>query len=85
MYKRLRILCTVLSAIFLAAILPASSIFDWLGFIVCAAGAALFFLLMLFFKQSQENQESPSTPKSSNDFFHPDTNTNDNTPTSSND
>ena len=57
MYKKLRIACTVIATLFLVAIVPAGSIFDFMGFAVCGVGAGLFFLLMLYFKQSQLFQE----------------------------
>ena len=57
MYKKLRIACTVIATLFLVAIVPAGSIFDFMGFAVCGVGAGLFFVLMLYFKQSQLFQE----------------------------
>ena len=71
MNKHLRITFTVLSAVFLAALLPASMIWQGLGFIICGVGALFFFVLMLFFKQSQEIQESKKQPKQPT-FFSPD-------------
>ena len=58
MYKKLRIIFTVLSAICIAAALPLGTFFDWIGFITAAIGGGLFFILMLLCKQSQEQEEA---------------------------
>jgi hypothetical protein len=66
MYKTLRIICCIISALTLAACV---FIFIYLGFIwgiVSLFVAAAFFGLMLLFKNLQEQQEqklNPSAPK----------------------
>lgn len=57
MYKYLRIIFTILSAICIAAAIPLGIFFDFPGVIGAAAGALLFFVLMLLCKQSQEFAE----------------------------
>lgn len=57
MFFRLRIIFTVISAVFVAAVLPVGA---WLGFIpaiACAAAAATCYVLMLLFKQEQLKRE----------------------------
>ncbi|MBQ7770077.1 MAG: hypothetical protein IJ373_02705 [Clostridia bacterium] len=58
MYKNLRIIFTILSAICLAAAIPLGIFFDFVGIISAALGAGIFFVLMLLCKQSQEFAES---------------------------
>ncbi|MBQ8446542.1 MAG: hypothetical protein IJX31_02050 [Clostridia bacterium] len=58
MYKNLRIIFTILSAICLAAAIPLGIFFDFVGIISAALGAGIFFVLMLLFKQSQEFAEA---------------------------
>ena len=70
MFKNLRIIFTVVCAIFLALILPAGILFDFLGIGVCFFGALLSFGLMLVFKQEQERKEDASTPQEPS-FFEP--------------
>ena len=55
--KRLRIACTIISALFLVALLPVTAIFGftWAG--VCIVGAGIFYLLMTYFKSKQEENE----------------------------
>ena len=78
MFKTLRIVFTIISAAFLVAILPSSTFWDWVGVIICIAGAALFWILMLLCKNAQEKQENKDKPAPA-DFFHPnEMNTNEN-------
>lgn len=70
MLKTLRIVFTIIAAAFLVAILPASTFWDWVGVIICIAGAALFWILMLLCKSAQEKQEHKDDP-TPGDFFHP--------------
>lgn len=70
MLKKLRIIFTIIAAAFLVAILPASTFWDWVGVIICIAGAALFWILMLLCKDAQEKQENKSQPPTG-DFFNP--------------
>ncbi len=54
MYKNLRIIFTILSAICLAAAIPLGIFFDYVGIVSTLLGAGIFFMLMLLCKQSQE-------------------------------
>ena len=65
----LRIIFTILSALCLAAILPAGT-FGGLPYVfICAGGAGIFFLLMLLCKRVQESkQPKEKTP----DFLNSD-------------
>lgn len=73
MYKNLRIIFTVLSAICLTAAIPLGIFFDFVDLIGALLGAGIFFLLMLLCKQSQEFAEakqgklSKSNPSDGND------------------
>ncbi len=58
MYKNLRIVFTILSAVCLAAAIPLGIFFDFVGIISAALGAGIFFVLMLLCKQSQEFAEA---------------------------
>ncbi len=58
MYKNLRIIFTILSAVCLAAAIPLGIFFDFVGIISAALGAGIFFVLMLLCKQSQEFAET---------------------------
>lgn len=49
----LQIVCTIVSAILIAAILPVGSIFGWSWAGACGFVAAFFACLMLFFKRMQ--------------------------------
>ena len=57
MYKNLRIVFTILSALCLAAAIPLGIFFDYVGIISALLGAGIFFVLMLLCKQSQEFAE----------------------------
>ena len=57
MYKNLRIVFTILSAICLAAAIPLGIFFGYAGWIGALIGAGIFFFLMLLCKQSQEFAE----------------------------
>ena len=69
----LQIAFTIISAIFLAAILPIGAFLGWTQAITCAALAALFFIAMLFCKQAhlarhpQETQETPNDEQPNDD------------------
>lgn len=76
--KILRIAFTIVSAIFIAAVIPVGALYSWTAAIVCGIGAFLFFGLMLLCKQRQEENErlprhndfagtSPETEKKDND------------------
>ena len=56
--KTLRIIFTVISAIFVASVIPVGAIYSWLAAGICAVGAFLFFGLMLLCKQKQEEIEA---------------------------
>lgn len=55
--KQLRIICTIISALLVAFVLPAAAIWNWTIALCFAAGAVFFYLLMLLFKQKQEEKE----------------------------
>ena len=55
--KNLRIICTIISALFIAAVLPIGAILSWVWAGVCAVGAFIFYFFMLFCKQKQEETE----------------------------
>ena len=57
MYKNLRILFTILSAICVAAVLPVGAFLDFTWAIVTALAAFLFYLIMIVCKHAQEAQE----------------------------
>ena len=57
MYKNLRIVFTILSAICLAVSIPLGIFFGYAGWIGALIGAGIFFFIMLLFKQSQETNE----------------------------
>ena len=57
MYKNLRIVFTILSAICLAVSIPLGIFFGYAGWIGALLGAGIFFILMLLCKQSQEFAE----------------------------
>lgn len=63
MYKNLRIIFTILSAICLAAAIPLGMFFDYVGWIGSLIGAGIFFVLMLLCKQSQESAEKAAQKK----------------------
>ena len=57
MYKKIRIICAVISALFLVVILPAATFWGLNGLAICGFGAGLFFSLMLIFKKAQFHWE----------------------------
>ena len=57
MYKKLRIICTIISTLFLVVILPAATFAGLNGLTICGFGAGLFFFLTLIFKKAQYNWE----------------------------
>lgn len=61
--KTLRIIFTVISAIFVASVIPVGAMYSWLAAGVCAVGAFLFFGLMLLCKQKQEEIEAAQQNK----------------------
>ena len=64
----LRIIFTILSAVCLAALLPAGTFGGMPYVFVCAGGAGLFFLLMLLCKKIQDKKQ-PQEPTP--DFLNP--------------
>ena len=58
MYKNLRIIFTILSAICVAAVLPIGAFWQFNAAITFAAAAGVFYILMLICKQKQEELES---------------------------
>lgn len=70
MFKILRIVFTVLSAICVLPVIFLGVFADLTWAIICALGAVLFFLIAACFKKLQEKQEnSPEEPQG--DFFNP--------------
>ena len=67
MFKTLRILFTILSAICIALVIPIGAFLGWFWAIGCALFALLFFVVMLLCKQSQENQEATLSSNQSTD------------------
>lgn len=65
--KTLRIIFTVISAIFVASVIPVGAIYSWLAAGICAVGAFLFFGLMLLCKQKQEEDEAARQNKESDE------------------
>ena len=60
--KVLRIIFTILSALCLAAILPAGTFGGLPHALICAVGAGVFFLFVLLFKKLHE-KKSPNEPE----------------------
>ncbi len=71
MFLKLRIIFTVLSALCLVVIIPATVWGGWLWLGILGVGALLFFGLMLLCKQEQEKRERKDEPPSA-DYFNPD-------------
>ena len=65
MFKTLRIICPIISALCAAAVLPIGAFFDIPWALLCAGAAFLFYLAMLFFKQQQEKKETEAKPTTS--------------------
>ena len=57
MYKKLRIICAIIAALFLVVILPAATFWGLNGLTICGFGAGLFFFLTLIFKKAQYKWE----------------------------
>ena len=57
MYKKLRIICAIVSALFLAVIVPAMILFGTNGLIICGFCAGLFFFLTLLFRKAQQKKD----------------------------
>ena len=69
MFLKLRILFTVLSALFITAVLPLGAFCGLIWAIASAAVAGIFFLLMLIFKQEQEKREPPAETEPESSAF----------------
>lgn len=63
MFLKLRVLCTILSALCLAFALTAWAIWGPIWLAILGLGALMFFLLMRIFKQCQENEEAKNKEK----------------------
>lgn len=70
MLEKLQILFTVISALFLAALLPVWASFRWQGASICGVGAGVFFTLVLVVKRanrknapSESEDEQPEEPQ----------------------
>lgn len=58
--KTLRIIFTVIAAVFVALVIPIGALVSWTAAGICVLGGFLFFGLMLLCKQRQEeNEKSP--------------------------
>ena len=68
MYLKLRVISSILSAIFVAAVIPVG-IFNWSYAIICALAAFVLFGLTLIFKQKQLEKEQNDEPQP--DFLSP--------------
>ncbi len=73
MFLKLRVFFTILSALCLAAIIPAAVWGGWLWLGILGGGALFFFAMMLLCKQSQEKQEAAQREKENPtvDFLSP--------------
>lgn len=77
MFFVLRIVFTILSAVCLAALVPAAMLFGGGWAVILLVGAGIFFLALLFCKQEQQikdkqkelNEKEIVAPQG--DFFHP--------------
>ena len=58
MFLKLRVICTIISAICIGLALPAWALFGPIWLAILGLGALLFFLLMRVFKDCQEKQEA---------------------------
>ena len=60
--KTLRILFTLIAAVFVALVIPLGALVSWGMAGICVLGAFLFFGLMLLCKQKQEEEEKRARP-----------------------
>ena len=71
MYEKLRILFTILSALCLTVILPATALGGWLYLGIFGGCAGIFFFAMLICKQKQEENEPLKKDEQEKDFIPP--------------
>ena len=57
----LRITFTIISALFIAAVIPVGAALGWDYAVYCVLGACAFFVLMLICKQAQEKEQENKT------------------------
>ena len=69
MYLKLRIIFTILSALCLAVILPATALGGLTYLVLFGGGALAFFLAMLICKQKQEELEPPKPEEEEKENF----------------
>ncbi len=69
MFKALRIICCIISALILAACVFIFVYLEMLWGIISLVAAALFFGLTLLFKNLQEREEKKNTPPTEGDFI----------------
>ena len=81
MYRHLRIIFTVISALCVAAILPVGAFWQFSAAITLAAVAGIFYFLMLICKQKQEELEATQSSAQTEAENQTQTNTEDNTQT----
>ena len=55
--KQLRIIFTIISAVFISTVIPVGALVSWTWAGSCALFALLFYALMILCKQKQEEQE----------------------------
>ncbi len=63
----LQIAFTVISALFIAAVLPVGAFLGWTWAISCALCALLFFILMLLCKQARMSKLPPPTDENASE------------------
>ncbi|MBE7088963.1 MAG: hypothetical protein E7370_05580 [Clostridiales bacterium] len=69
MYKNLRIICSVISAVIVAAAIFVFIYAGWLWGIVSVIAALAFFGLTVLFKNLQEQEENKTNPSAHGDFI----------------
>lgn len=67
--RTLRILCTIISAVCIAAFLPVGSTLGWGYAAILAAAALCFFLLMRVFKQAEPEDNALDKENHEKDFL----------------
>ena len=71
MYKNLRIISVILSAVFVTAAFIVGTWLDLYWAILCAGLAVLFYCLTLYFKKKQEMKEQDGVQEPEPDYFTP--------------
>ncbi len=63
----LQIIFTVISALFIAAVLPIGAFLGWTYAIICALCAVFFYVAMLLCKQARESKLPPEIEENATD------------------